>query len=67
MSIVEGELYIARMGSKWVLKGFTIKDMYTLGKIARKHYKLKTKRKRIIKKYVVRLLNEALTKYERSA
>lgn len=67
MSIVEGNLYITRMGSKWVLKGFTPSDMRRLGKIARKQYKLKTKRSRIVKKYIVRLLNEALRKYDRSA
>ncbi len=63
MNIIEGNLYVARIGSKWGLKGFTVKDMSTLGKIARKRYKLKTKRKRIVKKYIVRLLNEALRNY----
>lgn len=67
MNIVEGQLYIARMGSKWVLKGFTPDDMRRLGKIARNRYKLKTKCRRIVKKYIVKLLNDALRNYERGA
>jgi hypothetical protein len=67
MSIIEGTIYVARIGSKWGLKGFTRKDMYTLGKLARKLYKIKTKRSRIVKKYVIRLITDALRKYDRSA
>jgi hypothetical protein len=67
MSIIEGSIYVARIGNKWGLKGFTRKDIYTLGKLARKRYKIKTKRSRIVKKYVIRLITDALRNYGRSA
>jgi hypothetical protein len=67
MSIIEGSIYVVRIGGKWGLKGFTRKDMYTLGKLARKRYKIKTKRSRIVKKYVIRLITDALRNYDRSA
>jgi hypothetical protein len=64
---LEGQIYIAKIGHKWGLKGFTRNDMWTLGKLARKRYKLKTKRSRIVKKYVKRLITNALRNYDRSA
>lgn len=64
MKKLEGQIFVARIGGKWGLKGFTRKDMYTLGRIARKRYKLKTRRKRILKKYIVKLLNDALRSAE---
>jgi hypothetical protein len=60
MTILEGTLYVQKIASKWVLKGFTQKDIRTLGMLARNRYKLKTKRKRILKKYIIKLMNEAL-------
>jgi hypothetical protein len=67
MSIVEGQIYVARIGKKWGLKGFTPKDMRTLAKLAREKYKIKTKRSRIIKKYVRQLIVDALRNQFRSA
>lgn len=60
MSKLEGQIVVARLGRKWGLKGFTRNDMRTLGILAKKRYKLKTKRSRIVKKYVIRLITEAL-------
>lgn len=57
---LEGQVVVAKIGHKWGLKGFTRNDMRTLGILARKRYKLKTKRSRIVKKYVIRLITESL-------
>lgn len=65
--IVEGNLYVTKTGLKWFLRGFTSEDMLSLGRVARKHYKLKTKRKRIVKKYIVKLLSEALKDFQMEA
>jgi len=59
---LEGQVVVAKIGHKWGLKGFTRNDMRTLGMLAREHYKLKTKRSRIVKKYVIRLIMEMLRK-----
>jgi hypothetical protein len=66
-SIVEGDLCIVTYGSKSFLKGFTRKDMRVLGVLARKRYKLKTSSKRIVKKYIKQLINDALRNYVSSA
>ena len=57
---LEGKIVVAKIGGKWGLKGFTRNDMHILGILARKCYKIKTKRSRIVKKYVIRLITEAL-------
>ena len=57
---LEGQVVVAKIGHKWGLKGFTSKDWHILKIVARKHYKIKTKRSRIVKKYVIRLITEAL-------
>lgn len=58
----EGNLSIGK--SKYekhtMINGFTKNDMKMLQTIARKFYKIKTSKKRILKKYAKRLLNEAL-------
>jgi hypothetical protein len=59
---LEGQVVVAKIGHKWGLKGFTRNDMRTLGMLARKRYKIKTKRSRIVKKYVIRLIMEMLRK-----
>jgi ABC-type enterochelin transport system ATPase subunit len=60
MSMLEGSLYIVKTRSNYIMKGFTLADMRVLGRLARKKYKLKTKRKRILKKYIKTLMNTAL-------
>jgi hypothetical protein len=62
-NILEGNVSIVRYNGICLLKGFTDNDWITLSKLARKCFKIKTKRKRIVKKYVKKLLNEAMRKY----
>ncbi len=61
--ILEGNVTIENINGKCLLKGFTKNDWITLSKLAKKCFKIKTKRKRIVKKYVKKLLNEAMRKY----
>lgn len=63
MNLLKGNLQIVNSNGKWILKGFTVEDYRTLGILARKCYKLKSKRKRIVKKYIVKLMNDLLGKY----
>jgi hypothetical protein len=62
-NLLEGNVSIVRYNGICLLKGFTDNDWITLSKLARKHFKIKTKRKRIVKKYVKRLVIEAMRKY----
>ena len=61
--ILEGNVTIENINGKCLLKGFTKNDWITLSKLAKKCFKIKTNRKRILKKYVKKLLNEAMRKY----
>jgi hypothetical protein len=63
MSLISSNIQVVNYNGKWVLKGFTVEDYRTLGILARNVYKLKSKRKRIVKKYIVKLMNEAIRKY----
>ena len=62
-NLLEGNVTIVNTNGKCLLKGFTKNDWITLSKLAKKCFKIKTKRKRIVKKYVKKLINEAMRKY----
>lgn len=66
MQILEGTITIKRITRGHVITGFTVNDFKRLRYLARKVYKLQTKRKRTIHKYVKRLLNDALRSYANS-
>lgn len=63
MEKLEGVITVKRITRGHVITGFTDNDFHRLRYLARKVYKLQTKRKRTVNKYVKRLLNEALRDY----
>lgn len=63
MQKLEGTITVRRRPNGYVMDGFSPNDFNRLCVIARKVYKIKTTRKRILKKYVKRLLNEAIRQY----
>jgi hypothetical protein len=58
--IINGTLTMHSSAGKHYLKGFTKKDWNNLKFVAKRLYKIKTKRNRILKKYVKKLLNDAI-------
>ncbi len=63
MSIIEGNLTVTSYGKRYTIVGFTVEDIRRMQILARRVYKLKTKKKRILKKYVSKLLNDSLKTY----
>jgi hypothetical protein len=63
MQKLEGVITIKRITRGHVMTGFTNNDFHRLRHLARKVYKLQTKRKRTVNKYVKRLLHESLRDY----
>ena len=61
--MVEFNLRVDRAdNNKYKLVGFTRENMRLLGSLARKKFKVKTKRKRIVKKYIIKLLLQSIRK-----
>lgn len=62
--MLEGELTIKSHGKrKHTLYGFTVGDMRKMKILARHVYKLKTKKRRILKKYVSKLIIDSIKNY----
>ena len=57
---LEGVITIERRNGVLKMVGFTQNDFKFLKKAARKMYKIKSKKNRILKRYVKMLLNDAL-------
>lgn len=60
MKVLEGTVNVKLTTRGYVMTGFTDNDYIRLRWLARKYYKLQTKRRRTLKKYVKLLLHEAL-------
>jgi hypothetical protein len=60
---LEGVITLQVRNGHTVMKGFTNNDFRLLCKLARKIYKIKSTKKRILKKYVSKLLNKAISNY----
>jgi hypothetical protein len=58
-----GSLYIQNDLKGAMIKGFTKKDFDLLMQLGRQAYKIKTRKKRILKKYAKKLINESIRKY----
>jgi hypothetical protein len=59
----EGSLYIQNDLKGAMIKGFSKKDFNFLMQLGRQVYKIKTRKKRILKKYAKKLINESIRKY----
>ena len=57
---LEGTITVKNINGHATMVGFTWNDWKMLCRISRNRYKLKTKNKRILKRYVRKLINEAL-------
>lgn len=62
--MLEGDLKITACGKKkYMLYGFTVEDMRKMRMLVRLTYKLKTKKRRILKKYVSKLIIDSIKNY----
>ena len=59
----EGSLYIQNDLKGAMIKGFSKKDFNFLMQLGRQVYKIKTRKKRTLKKYAKKLINESIRKY----
>jgi hypothetical protein len=60
---LDGPLYIQNDLKGSIIKGFSKKDFNILMQLGRQVYKIKTRKKRILKKYAKKLINESIRKY----
>lgn len=63
MDKFEGTITLEVHNGHAMLKGFTRNDFNFLMQVARKVYKIKSTKKRILKKYVRKFLSETITSY----
>lgn len=63
MNKFEGTITLEVHNGQAMLKGFTRNDFNFLMKLARKQYRIKSTKKRILKKYVSKLLNGIISNY----
>ena len=59
----EGTITVQVRNGRTMITGFSRNDFKLLLKLARKKYKIKSTKKRILKKYVHKLLNAAILNY----
>ena len=57
---LEGTITVEKRNGIAMMVGFTQSDIRLLMRVARKKYCIKSKKKRILKRYLKKLLNEAL-------
>lgn len=63
MTKLEGVITLEVHNGHAMLKGFTRNDFNFLMQVARKVYKIKSTKKRILKKYVRKFLSDAINSY----